>query len=170
MENDLLDIVDDEDRPVGQASRKHIHEYGLKHRAVHVLIFNSKNQLFLQKRSKTKDTHPNKWDSSASGHVDTGEEYHFSAKREIIEELGVQIANLKPLFKIDACMETGNEFVWVYQSEYDGHFKLNENEIDSGAWQNLQAIDSWMRSKPEDFTPALLKIWTELKTRKIVKI
>jgi hypothetical protein len=47
----------------------------VKHRAVHILVFNARGQVFLQKRSLKKDLHPGVWDSSTSGHLDTGEDY-----------------------------------------------------------------------------------------------
>ncbi|MEZ5406009.1 MAG: NUDIX domain-containing protein [Verrucomicrobiia bacterium] len=66
---------------IGQL-RREIHEKKkLLHRAIHIFIFDSANRLFLQKRSLTKDSHPGKWDSSCSGHLDTGETYEIAAQR-----------------------------------------------------------------------------------------
>ena len=74
MSEEYFDVVDLADRVIGRATRNEVHQKGLYHRAVHVLVFNSQGQLFLQKRSASKDTFPGKWDSSASGHLCAGEE------------------------------------------------------------------------------------------------
>jgi isopentenyl-diphosphate delta-isomerase type 1 len=106
-------VVDAEDSLLGQATRREVHARGLRHRAVHVLIFDSQARLYLQRRSPGKDTHPGKWTSSASGHVDFGESYDQSARRETREELGL---SLRPVYlgKLPAQPATDNEFVCVY--------------------------------------------------------
>src|SRR5262245_27842217 len=116
MSEEFFDVVDAEDRVIGRESRKEVHRRGLLHRAVHVLVFNSRGQVFLQKRSLNKDTFPGAWDSSASGHLCSGEEYDVCAVRELREEIGlVATEPPKRWFKIGACPETGNEHVWVYR-------------------------------------------------------
>ncbi|MCZ6882595.1 MAG: NUDIX domain-containing protein, partial [Gammaproteobacteria bacterium] len=88
VSQELLDVVDEDDRIVCVKTRGEIHELGLMHRSVHILVFNSQRQLFIQKRSMSKDNQPGLWDSSAAGHVDSGEDYHSCAIRELAEELG----------------------------------------------------------------------------------
>jgi len=89
------------------ADRSEVHRLGLLHRAVHVLVFNSYGQVFLQKRSMKKDRQPGVWDSSASGHVDSGEDYDTTAVREVWEEIGLRLAKTpERLFKINARAET----------------------------------------------------------------
>src|SRR5438045_7815430 len=120
-----FDVVDENDQVIGREQRKLVHANGLRHRAVHILLFNAEGEVFLQKRSPWKDMHPNTWDSSCSGHVDSGEDYDVSAHRELGEELGLSTAPaLKRLFKIEARPETGQEFVWVYRGECEGPFRL----------------------------------------------
>ena len=75
---DIFDVVDMEDNVLRQAPRAVVHREKLLHRAVHVFVFNQAGQLYLQRRSMTKDTAPGKWVSSCSGHVDTGEDYDLS--------------------------------------------------------------------------------------------
>src|SRR5476651_2121401 len=110
---EIFDVVDELDRVIGQAPRVEVHARKLRHRAVHILLFNPQGELYLQKRSATKDSFPLCYDSSASGHVDTGEDYAACAVRELREELGITGGPLQPLFKLDASPETGQEFVWV---------------------------------------------------------
>lgn len=163
MSEEIFDVVDDRDEIIGQQSRSEVHRLGLKHRAVHVLVFNRRGELFLQKRSMTKDCFPGKWDSSASGHLDRGEDYDAGAIRELREELGLQLARPpKRLFKIDACAETGQEFVWIYRCEADGPFTLHPEEIERGAWFTRQTVDEWLAEKPDAFAGAVPVIWDRL--------
>lgn len=86
---EYFDVVDIFDRVVGLAPRHYIHANKLFHRAVHIFVFNSNGELFLQKRSMDKDSAPGKWVSSCSGHVDSGEYYYDAAVRELGEEIGL---------------------------------------------------------------------------------
>ena len=163
---EIFDIVNDRDEVIGQERRSEVHRLGLKHRAVHVLVFNSCGEIFLQKRSMKKDTSPGKWDSSASGHLDTGEDYDACAIRELREEIGLVIhAPPARLFKLDACADTGEEFVWVYRLEAEGPFTLHPDEIETGAWFAPDALARWMAEQPSDFARALLLIWKMFRER-----
>jgi isopentenyldiphosphate isomerase len=116
--------------------------------------------LFLQKRSMKKDTFPGAWDSSSSGHLDTGEDYDACAVRELREEIGL-IVDRAPsrLFKIDACNETGQEFVWAYRLESEGPFTLHPEEIESGGWFTPEKITDCLAERPQDFAPSFALIW-----------
>ena len=112
MSEEIFDVVDANDQVIGQQPRSEVHRLGLRHRAIHLLVFNAKGELFLQKRSMKKDCFPGTWDSSVSGHVDAGEEYGACALREPREEIGLELAAVpQRLFKIDACEATAQEFV-----------------------------------------------------------
>jgi len=162
-QDEIFDVVNDQDEVIGQRTRGEVHRLGLKHRAVHVLVFNRRGELFLQKRSLKKDTFPGAWDSSASGHLDTGEDYDACAVRELREEIGLTATRApERLFKFDARAETGLEFVWVYRLEAEGPFQLHPEEIESGEWFAPEKITSWMAERPDDFASALLLIWKRL--------
>jgi len=128
-----------------------------------VLVFNSRGEVFLQKRSIKKDRQPGVWDSSASGHVDSGEDYDACAVRELHEEIGLHLTEPpERLFKINACEETDQEFVWVYRCQHDGPFRLNPEEIDEGSWFTPAKVTSWMTERPQDFASALVFIWQRM--------
>ncbi len=93
--SELFDVVDDQDRILRQEPRADVHRQRLLHRAVHILVFNSKGEVYLQRRSAKKDTYPNRWTTSCSGHVDAGEDYDTAAIREMEEELGLKGAKLE---------------------------------------------------------------------------
>jgi isopentenyl-diphosphate delta-isomerase len=160
MSEEIFDIVNERDEVVGQATRSEAHRSGLLHRAVHVLVFNSKRQIFLQKRSMKKDRQPGKWDSSASGHLDTGEHYDACAVRELREELGwTSVAPLVRMFKLAAGADTDQEHVWVYRCEAEGPFQLHPEEIEEGEWFEPQHVTRWMKQRPDEFASAFRIIW-----------
>ena len=157
---EIFDVVDESDEVVDQRPRSEVHRLKLLHRAVHVLVFNDQGELFLQKRSELKDCFPGKWDSSASGHLDTGEDYDSCAVRELGEEIGLFLEETpEKLFKLDACPETGEEFVWVYRCSSNGPFQLQPEEVTEGVWYGAEQLNRWLAESPEDFATAFLLVW-----------
>ena len=167
MSDEIFDVVDERDEVVDQRTRNEVHRLGLRHRAVHVLVFNAQGQVFIQKRSMSKDCHPGTWDSSASGHVERGESYDACAVRELREELGWAAGTpLVRLFKVEAGPKTGQEFVWVYRIEAEGPFVLHPEEISEGRWQEPGQVDRWVSERPEDFAPGFVLIWNRWRGRR----
>lgn len=163
MAEEILDIVNERDEIVGQLSRREVHRLGLRHRAIHVLVYNGKGEIFLQKRSHLKDTFPGRWDSSAAGHLDSGESYEDCVLREVKEELGYDLPCVpEKILRIEACDETGQEFVWVFRCESEGPFQLQPEEIETGDWFSVETVTQWIRNKPEDFAPSLICIWEKI--------
>ena len=115
MMDERFSIVDKNDRILRYASRSEVHGNNFRHRAVHILIFNQAGDVYLQQRSRWKDRHPLKWDSSAAGHVAAGESYDDTARHELKEELGV-IVPLQKIAKLPASQKTDQEFVWLYKA------------------------------------------------------
>lgn len=160
-ELEVFDVVDSNDLVIGTSTRGEVHRQGLFHRATHIFVFNRAGQVFLQQRSMEKDSAPGKWGSACSGHVDSGESYEDSARREMLEELGVEVSGpLEPLFKERARRETGFEFVWVYRTEHSGPFVLNEHEIMGGQWIEIDALDRWVEERPRDFSWSFVFLWS----------
>ena len=166
MGEEWFDVVDENDVVVSRATRQEVHAHGLRHRAVHVLVFNRVGELFLQKRSARKDTAPGAWDSSVSGHVDAGEDYDVSAVREMREEIGLHVARTpRRWLRLPACPETGHEFVWVYRQEAEGPFSLHPEEIERGAWFAPAEITRLVRQRPAEYASAFRLIWQRLMER-----
>jgi isopentenyl-diphosphate Delta-isomerase len=165
VSEEIFDVVNERDEVIDRRPRAEVHRLGLKHRAVHVLVFNSRGEVFLQKRSMQKDTAKGKWDSSSSGHVDAGEDYDACAVRELHEEIGLRVTQTpERLFKINACVETGWEFCWVYCCESAGPFTLNPEEIERGDWFAPEKVIRWIAEKPGDFASAFVLIWSKLQS------
>lgn len=159
--DEWFDVVNERDEVIDRRTRREVHATGLWHRAVHVLVFDAAGRVFLQKRSMLKDLCPGLWDSSCSGHLDSGEEYDAAAVRELAEEIGVKIAQPPARwFRLTACEQTGWEFVWVYRlTGYAGPIVLEETEIQFGEWVAPAEVTARMAERPADFCPSFKLLW-----------
>ncbi len=167
--DELFDVVDEQDRVIGVRPRHEVHRLGLRHRAVHVLLFNRAGEVFLQKRSAFKDSEPGKKSTSCAGHLDAGEGYAAAAVRELGEELGLtpaQIPALTRLFKLPPSHATGMEFVEIHRGDHDGPFTLNAAEVESGAWVAPEALTRDLALRPGDYSTSLALIWREYLARR----
>ncbi len=156
-----FDVVDEEDRVISRAPRSEVHRRRWRHRAVHVLVFNRRGELFLQQRSLAKDDFPGAWDSSSAGHVSSGDDYVPTVFREVAEELGVELDKAPiELFRLDAGEETAWEFCRVYLARHEGPFVLQASEVRGGGWFTAPAVDDWIARRPDDFSSAFRRIWS----------
>ncbi len=160
-ESEMFDIVDERDHVLYQATRRETHARNLLHRAVHILVFNKHRCCLLQKRSLLKDKQPGKWDSSAAGHVDAGEDYDAAAKRELREELGIETDRLIGLAALPPSRDTGWEHVRVYAARYDGKVNFPAAEISGVLPFPIDMIDQWLQRRPQDFAPSFIRCWHE---------
>jgi len=160
---EVFDVVDENNRVIARAPRGEVHAKGLRHRAVHVFVFNRHGELWLQRRSHLKDVHPLLWDSSAAGHLDTGETYAAAAVRELKEELGIEAATER-IADIPATDRTGWEFVELHRARHDGPMHFAPDEIACGAFFRPEQVSGWIAARPGDFAPGFLecfKAWRE---------
>lgn len=162
---EYCDVVDSRNQVVAQAPRSKVHAEMLLHRSVHILVQNTARKWFLQKRSIWKDNYPGHWDSSAAGHLRSGEGYEMAAQRELFEELGVKHCNkLWKIGSLKASAETGWEFIVVFYVQQDGPFSLPPLEIDAGAFFEETVVQRWIQAEPEIFNPAFLKCFDMART------
>ena len=158
--DEIFDVVDSEDMVIGKASRLQVHNNDLMHRSVHILVFNSNGSLFLQKRAMIKDESPGLWDSSAAGHVESGEDYISCAKRELKEELSLSGVQLDEVLSIPAQSTTFWEHVRVYKCVTDSNICINKNEISEGKYIKLSKVRTLIQLKPEIHTSTFSLIYT----------
>ncbi|WP_417909166.1 NUDIX hydrolase YfcD [Candidatus Electronema sp. PJ] len=148
---EIVQLVDQDNQEIGVISRQLMREQRLTHRACYILVFNSAGELFIQKRTQSKDIYPGYWDVAAGGVVLAGESYEESAERELAEELGVSGGQLAFLF--DQYYEDENNRVWgrVFRCVHEGSFVLQKEEVESGLF--LSPAAALQLSQQEPFTP-----------------
>ncbi len=154
---EMFDVVDEQDQVLRAETRESVHVTNLIHRAVHMLLFNMNGELFLQKRSLWKDRNPGLWDSSAAGHVDSGEDYVTAALRELQEELGIEPPPLSKIGRLTPSESNGWEFIEVYKGQHEGPFHPAPMELETGAFFPMEQIKEWSRRYPSDFSPVFLE-------------
>ena len=156
-----LDIVDKNDVVIGRATRDQIHAENHFHRSAHIVVFNSKGDVFVQLRSKQKDNSPGLWDTSAAGHVDSGEGYLDCAVRELAEELGIATTSESLTFvsELSPDVRNGFEFTRIYTTVSDQALVLQAEEIDDGRWLESGELDHWIKQDQSAFTESFLTIW-----------
>jgi 16S rRNA (adenine1518-N6/adenine1519-N6)-dimethyltransferase len=157
---EIFDVVDLHDQVTHTATRAEVHAQKLIHRAVHVFVFNKRGDLLLQKRSRLKDLCPGLWDSSVSGHLDSGESYAAAALRELHEEMGISPESPpEPIAILAPGAETGWEHVHLYRTRHDGAVRFPSAEVEAVMWFPLTEIAAWVANHPADFAPGFLECW-----------
>lgn len=141
MTEEIFPIVNTEGEVVGSATREECHAGTfLLHPVVHLHIFNSAGELYLQKRVMTKKIQPGKWDTAVGGHVDYGEKIEDALLRETHEELGVRDFTPDFLMRYEFRSQVEAELVYIYKCVYDGDFNLDPLEVDEGRFWSLDEI------------------------------
>ena len=149
---ELFPLVNENGDVIGKATRKECHSGSfLLHPVVHLHVFNSRKELYLQKRALNKDIQPGKWDTSVGGHIDFGEEVLVALKREVREELG--ITDFEPTYiksyKFVSSREA--EYVNCFYTFYDGPITPDPIEISEGRFWSIEKIKNAIGK--EIFTP-----------------
>ncbi|MBU6302266.1 MAG: ribosomal RNA small subunit methyltransferase A [Verrucomicrobia bacterium] len=159
-QDELFDVVDDANEVIGRETRGVVHRERMKHRAVHVFLFHRNGDLFLQRRSRLKDVAPGRWDSSAAGHLDAGEEYAAAARRELLEELGID-APTERVALLGPEERNGFEFVELHRAELPVGMKPRwpASEVEFGQFFPVATIDEWVRRRPQDFAGGFRQCW-----------
>ena len=160
-DDELFDVVDEQDNVLKTETRAVVHSQNLLHRSVHILVFNKNDEVFLQKRSKLKDRNAGLWDSSAAGHLNSGEDYSAAADRELNEELGITEAPLKYLTKIPPSENTGYEHIALYLAAHKGAVKYCSSEVECGLWLSQPLVNRWITARPQDFSSGFLECWKQ---------
>ena len=168
FDDEKLILVDINDNVLGYKSKIECHEgNGILHRAFSIFIFNGKNHLLLQKRSKQKLLWPLYWSNSCCSHPRQSEDYDSAIHRRLKEELGID-TELKYLFKFQyqAAFEdkgSENELCSVYIGKSNDPVIVNENEITEWKFIDLDVMEIEMEEYPEQFTPWFKMEWQRIK-------
>lgn len=139
--NEYLPAVDEAGNIIGAVTRGEAHSGShILHPVVHLHLFNSKGEIFLQKRPAWKDIHPDKWDTSTGGHVDLGESIGQALKREVGEELGITDFTPEELGHYVFNSDKEKELVYVHKTIYDGPISPDTDELDGGRFWTMEEI------------------------------
>ena len=138
---ELVDVLDDAGRVVGQTTRRDMRAHRLPHRCVYILVFEPAGALFVHLRTATKDVYPSHWDAAVGGVLAAGESFDDGAQRELQEELGVT-APLTALFPFRYDDLSTVVHAQVYATVHAGPFVLQAEEIVEGRFVGWDAFDA----------------------------
>ena len=139
--DEMFPLVDEQGNIIGAISRGEAHDGSKKlHPVVHLHVFNSNGDLYLQKRPAWKDIQPSKWDSACGGHIDLGEDVKTALKREVREELGITDFTPQDMghYVFESARE--KELVYVHKTIYDGEVQPSKDELDGGKFWSRDEI------------------------------
>ncbi len=162
-----LILVDSHDSIIGHATKEHCHSGdGILHRAFSIFIFNSKNELLLQKRSAEKQLWPLFWSNSVCSHPRKGESCTEAVKRRLLDEVGLHLP-VEFLFKFQyqanyKQLGSENELCSVYAGKTDESPIVNNHEIASWEYVSFDKLQIDMDDRPEEYTP-----WFKIELQRI---
>ena len=175
----ILNVIDENNNVIGQASRKEIHEKGLLHREIHVWFITPKGEIIFQHRAKDKDTYPDMLDATVGGHVEMGDSYDKTALKEMEEETGIK-GNLEDLHFLtkfkkrseDKVTKTINntiraQYAYVYRGSVNNLLVENSKALGFEAWpiDKLSNLNGEDRNKfiPLILEPDMLQLFQKAK-------
>lgn len=140
-QQEIFPIVDEEGTVLGRATRGECHNGSkLLHPVVHLHVFNTQGDVYLQKRPEWKDIQPGKWDTAVGGHIDYGETPEEALRREVREELGMTDYIPEFISKYVFESQREKELVYVHRTTYDGTIQPSRNELDGGRFWTIDEI------------------------------
>jgi len=151
---EYFDTVDKNGTVTGRALREECHsDPSLMHRAVHILITNSQDEILLQKRADSKNIQPGKWDTSVGGHVGAGESVKDAAERELEEELSIAADSVKleKIYEYVWKSDVETELVSTFHIRYNGPVSVQEEEITEARFWTRKEIEETLGTGT--FTP-----------------
>jgi len=164
----VIQIVDENDVPVGGSTMQEAQANGLWHRIARVMVEDGKGNVLLQKRAPTMFMNPNRWDTSCSGHVDIGEDWVEAAKRELSEEVGLDHVELSELkrYKTETHEVDGRilrRFNALYRTvvPHDTQFTVQPEEVSEVRWFSIAELQKLIGNHPDDVTYSLRKTFEE---------
>jgi isopentenyldiphosphate isomerase len=147
--DEIVAIVDEKNNLTGSATRREMRVKGLPHRASYVAIFNSRGQIYVQRRTMTKDVYPGLLDPVAGGVVQAGESYEESAVRELAEEMGIHGVPLAPQFDFYFAYGAGKVWGRLFRCQWDGPVVPQPEEVVEVVMLTPEEI----LAEPSKFTP-----------------
>ena len=150
-------LVDEQGNEVGLMGKTEAHEKGILHKAISVIIFNSKGEMLIQQRAFTKYHWAGIWSNTCCSHPRAGESFPDAAQRRLKEELGI-VTPLKAEFhftyqaKDEKSGLTEHEYDWVFTGHFDDSFEFNTHEINAVKWMTREDLQRDMDAHPDQYS------------------
>ena len=174
--DDVIDILNPEGKPTGKTALKsEAHKKGWYHATVHIWLFTTSKKILLQKRALTKKIFPGLWDISVAGHIGAGESVLNAAKREVFEEIGLELSE-EDLIKIGTRVHQVSHSNGIIDNEHHHVFiaelkkPLSELKIQKEEVAAIQLFDLAILKQTKNLENVLLSRFHEYYTMVYDKI
>lgn len=169
-EEEQVVLVDEENNVLGYLGKQEAHVKGLLHRAISVIIFNSKGEQLIQQRAWTKYHFAGLWSNTCCSHPRKNESFKDAATRRLFEELGIKTPLKEEFNFIYKAHDTQSgltewEYDTVFTGVFDGDFEFNKTEVADVRWINTEDLREEITKNPEQFSFWFRIILNELKKR-----
>lgn len=161
----VIDVVDDQDHPVGSIRRSMVFSQKANFRTAHVLVFNSSGNLLVQRLATSRERHPLQWGSSVASYVPSGQSYQTAAVDRARAELGIRDPKLTTLCETVMSDEGCRKFIHVFSASYDGPLEIDTSHIGEARFVSVHQLVHMMAR--ERFTPTFLHIIREIFSNRI---
>ncbi len=141
-------LYDDAGHPCGVADRVRVRAENLRHAATAIVVRRSTGEVYVHRRTETKDVYPGLYDFCAGGVVQAGEDPAESAARELAEELGITGVPLEPIGEADYADVHTRYHAYLFTCTYDGPVTWQPDEVAWGAWVTPQQLSEMLRTLP----------------------
>jgi isopentenyldiphosphate isomerase len=158
-ESMIIDAVDQFDTPVGIIPRAEVFQKHANFRVSHVLIFNSRGELLLQRLALSRNRNPGAWGSSVASYLFSSEDYLQAARRRVTQELGISSLRLVSLGKTEMMDDGCLKFIGVFQSFNEGPFHYDSSHIDQVEFVAVAEIQRMIERGSRIFTPTFLEVF-----------
>lgn len=150
-------LVDEQGNELGLMGKTEAHEKGILHKAISVIIFNSKGEMLIQQRAFTKYHWAGIWSNTCCSHPRAGESFPAAAQRRLKEELGIDTPLKQEFFFVYKAKDeksglTEHEYDWVFTGTFDDTFEYNKDEINAIKWLSKEELEKDMAANPDQYS------------------
>lgn len=168
-------LVDEQNMVLGFMGKLEAHKKGLLHRAISIIVFNSKGEQLVQQRALTKYHWAGIWSNTCCSHPRQGETFQQAAERRLFEELGFRTPLKEEFHFIYKAYDepsglTEYEYDTVFTGTYDGDFEFNKEEIHTVKWLSPIELEQDIKNNPEQYSFWFKIILDEMKRRQIIPL
>jgi isopentenyl-diphosphate delta-isomerase len=153
--NERVILVDQRDRPAGEAEKLEVHRQGRLHRAFSVFVLDVLGRVLLQRRAAGKYHSGRLWSNTCCGHPRPGEDIRAAAERRLAEEMGFQCP-LEPagafIYRAALGDLVEHEYDHVFRGRFDGDPRPDPAEVEAWQWMPLEALEAGLAARPGDYT------------------